>query len=126
MSSIEKARNIRAEFQWVIVGKGFTEAQAERLTGIEVTGSSESFPRALLPYGIIDPGRMANEEFKTLLNDFPELVSDYKAYLDGYVTSRAKFQIASNFTKEVIINQSEIPMVIGIMFQKRPGKFEIR
>mgnify|MGYP001560337352 FL=1 len=126
MSSIEEARNIRSRFQRSIEGRGFTEPQAKILKGIEVLGSSENFPRVLLPYGIIDPGRMTNEEFKAFLNDFPELLSDYNAYLDGYMAGRAKFQIASSFTEEVAIDQTEIPMVIGIMFQKSPGKFEIR
>lgn len=123
MSSIEKARNIRAEFRRVIVGKGFTEPQAERLTGIEVTGSSENFPRALLPYGIIDPGRMDNDEFSALLKDFPDLKHEYQAYLMGLST---KFKITSTFTKELLINEEEISKVIGIMFQKSPGKYEIR
>mgnify|MGYP001568675832 CR=1 FL=1 len=126
MNSIEKARNIRTKFQQSIVGRGFTEPQAERLTGIEVLGSSESFPRVLLPYGIIDPGRMTNGEFKIFLNDFPELLPDYYAYLDGYMAGRAKFQIASSFTEEVVVDKNEMSMVINIMFQKSPGKFEIR
>lgn len=126
MSSIEEARNIRAEFQRVIVGKGFTEPQAERLTGIEVLGSSLRFPNELLPYGVIDPGRMNNEVFIAFLKDFPDLVPDYQAFLHDSRAARAKFQIASNFTVAVGIDDNEIPEVIRIMFQKRPGKFEIR
>ncbi|MEK7141486.1 MAG: hypothetical protein AAB800_02995 [Patescibacteria group bacterium] len=123
MSSIEEARNIRAEFQQVIVGKGFTEPQAERLTGIEVLGDRLRFPNELLPYGIIDPGRMHNEEFNALLRDFPDLVHEYQAYLRGLST---KFKTTSTFTKVVPINDEEISKVIDFMFQKSPGKYEIR
>lgn len=126
MSCIEEARNIRSKFQRSIERRGFTEPQAERLTGIEVIGSSENFPRSLLPYGIIDPGRMENEEFKAFLDEFPDLLSDYKEYLDGYMAGRAKFQIASSFTEEVEIDEDERSIVIGMMFQKRPGKYELR
>lgn len=123
MSSIEKARIIRAEFQQIIVGKGFTEPQAERLTGIEVLGSSLRFPNELSPYGIIDPGRMHNEEFNALLRDFPDLKDEYQAYLRGLGT---KFKTTSTFTKIIPIDDEEVSSVINFMFQKSPGKYEIR
>lgn len=123
MSCIEEARIIRAEFKQVIVGKGFTEPQAERLTGIEVLGSSLRFPNELLPYGIIDPGRMHNEEFNALLKDFPDLEHEYQAYLRGLST---KFKTTSTFTKLIPIDDEEISKVIDFMFQKSPGKYEIR
>lgn len=86
-------------------------------------GSSLRFPNELLPYGIIDPGRMPNEEFNALLRDFPDLEHEYQTYLRGLST---KFKTTSTFTKVIPIGDEEISKVINFMFQKRPGKFEIR
>lgn len=120
-NSIEIARGYRLDLKDSLQKRGFTVDQSQFLTGISI---ANNYASRLIPYGIIDPGRMDSEQFHELLTQFPDLQKDYQEYLRNAGTLH-KFAMASTLTELVEVPPGERELVWKIAFERRFMQWEI-